>query len=630
MNSETGIPAEERQPQEPPRPVTTEEFEAVNFEGALPDGSKVEPHDLHSQYGKLARDAGGRQDHGAARVFGLLSNVCGIHLKPEDRAEPWGPMAVFGNQRSAIPSDFTGEQSATFVAMLDRIKNPGLRARFADIAWTNDRKTAGRAAPVAIAAYQEAADGLLTGKFKPYLDRGRGSFEALGNIQRAFAIAHATTKKDAKGRALFSDTLNATALNLYAAAKDEKEYVVFLHIAELILRHGLKEPATIATDCEEVATVPSDGNFVLPIKSIWEFAARLHRNADDKAAEQRCLFAAVHQTLEMRKQVGSAGAEAHWVNQALLELRHVEGQEELEDKLVVELRQLQRASIKEMSTFSIPLDVEELRGRAEEAFQNFPFAEAMRQFGLFAKSTPVEELKQQAHDQLRDHPLQAILTTAHIDDEGKPVATSPGAETQGEHSDEWYRRVALQNEGFRWQRTVAGVIEPARFTIHKRFLIEERHLLPIVMRSPFVPESQAPLIALGFARFFQGDLMSAVHLLIPQLEPCLRHILKMNGRDPVRQFDDGTEEDFDINAMFSRMRADLNAVFGENLVYEIDLLFVGRPGPSLRNELSHGKIGAGGCFHPHVVYGCWLIYRLCIAFLLPHWERLTPELDASI
>ncbi|HYF52216.1 MAG TPA: hypothetical protein VEJ63_22605 [Planctomycetota bacterium] len=629
MNDDTDVPAEEQPPSEPPKPVAVEEFAAVDFEGALHDRSKVEARDLSSQYTRLAREADERQDTTSLRVFALLSAVCGIQLKPDDRAEPWGPMASFGDQRTALPSDYKGEQSATFLAIMDRIDNPGLRARLADIAWTNDRKAAGRAGAVAVAAYRECADGLLSGKFKPYLRESRASFEALKNVQRAFAVAQATTKKDAKGRAKFSDELKATALALYSAAKDAREYVVFLHTAERALHYEVIDPVTVATDCEAIAGT-DDKKYPMPIKSLWRMAAQLHRNAGNKEGEQRCLLEAVQQTLAMRKQVNSAGAEAHWVQQALLELRHVEGQEELEGQLTVELRRLQRASTKEMGSFTIPLEVDDVRASVEELFGGLPFSEAMRRFGLLARSPTVQELKKQALKQLEDHPLSGMMPVSHIDADGKSIAKSPGAETEGEQPDEWYRHQVLQNESIRRHRTVAGVIDPARLTMHARFQIEERHLEPIIYRSPFVPQSQAPIVVLGLARFFQGDFMSAAHLLIPQLEPCLRHILKVNGFDPVRQFDDSTEEDYDLNAMFGRMRPELERIFGVDLVYELDLLFVGRPGPSLRNELSHGGISAGICFHPNVIYGCWMIYHLSMAFLLKRWDELTPELDGMI
>jgi hypothetical protein len=98
-------------------------------------------------------------------------------------------------------------------------------------------------------------------------------------------------------------------------------------------------------------------------------------------------------------------------------------------------------------------------------------------------------------------------------------------------------------ESLRRAMVVANYIEPVRLLVNELIAIEERHFNPIVWQSVFVPQLQAPLYALGFARFFQGDLASAAHLVIPQLEPSLRHILKAHGADPTKRRDDATEED---------------------------------------------------------------------------------------
>ncbi len=55
MNEE--VDTTEEEPPQPPKPVTVEEFDAVAFEDALTNSSKVEPHDLSSQYTKVAREA---------------------------------------------------------------------------------------------------------------------------------------------------------------------------------------------------------------------------------------------------------------------------------------------------------------------------------------------------------------------------------------------------------------------------------------------------------------------------------------------------------------------------------------------------------------------------------------------
>lgn len=616
----------EKSGQDSPAPVTFAEFQSVDFEGRLQSQQTVDPRALWSLFSKLAQEADASKDVAARRVYSLLSQLCGIHSRPNDRAEPWGPMMSTGDRRTAIPLDFMGEQSETLLAIAEDVKNPGLRARLADIVWSNDRKTV-RGAAIALEAYLDCVNGLIEGNFKPYLQENRASFELQGYLARAVVIARAITKKDPKGHVELPERLNKSILALCKVSKREKQFVVFQEAIELALSCNLIDRATAAKECEELAEV-RDEQFLMPIKSLWSFAASLHRALSDKGSEQRCRFNALQQTLAMRKQVHSAAAEAHWVQRALLELRHIDGQDELEESLFLELRRLQRSSTREMASFSLPMDLKELHEEIDEVFGNLDLADAMRVFGLLARSVPIKELRQEALENLRKHPLQAIMGVSHIDHEGKPIAHSPTAELSREQSEEWYRAQALRSEDIRRHLTVAGKIEPARLIVQSRFQIEERHLEPIVSRSPFVPPSQQGIIILGLTRFFQGDFISAAHLLISQLEPCLRHLLKLNGHDPVRLFDDGTEEDFDLNAMFSQMRPALEQIFGTDLLFEIDLLFVGRPGPSLRNDLAHGHVATGSCFHPNVLYGCWLMYCLCMLPLVPAWKELGQELQS--
>jgi hypothetical protein len=151
--------------------------------------------------------------------------------------------------------------------------------------------------------------------------------------------------------------------------------------------------------------------------------------------------------------------------------------------------------------------------------------------------------------------------------------------------------------------------------------IEERHFNPIVWQSAFVPQLQAPLYALGFARFFQGDFASATHLLIPQFEPSLRHILKAHGADPTRRRDDATEEDSSLDAIIGNHRPELNDILGAPLLEELDRVFNIQPGPALRHDVAHGQMSAGQCYSPDVIYACWLLYRVCCLFLMEKWDE---------
>ena len=176
--------------------ITGDEFAAVDIEAPIRESNKVDCWSL----GSLYQTAASRQDEAgnatAARVFGLLSAIVQIHFKPEDRSEPYGPQFVMDGRRSMIPADLRGDQSAVIAELVPALRNPGLRARLADIVWFNDRKLASMAHR-AIDAYCEAVQLVLDGKAEFFNeDRTASGHGGRNMLRRACQIAHATGWKD--------------------------------------------------------------------------------------------------------------------------------------------------------------------------------------------------------------------------------------------------------------------------------------------------------------------------------------------------------------------------------------------------------------------------------------------------
>ena len=132
----------------------------------------------------------------------------------------------------------------------------------------------------------------------------------------------------------------------------------------------------------------------------------------------------------------------------------------------------------------------------------------------------------------------------------------------------------------------------------------------IAANSAFVPLHNQAVFELGFVRFFQGDMISAASLLIPQLENSLRHIIKASGSDPSTIESDLTQDDRSISSLISHDRESFERILGSAIVNEIDLVFNVRPGPALRHEVAHGKLSSGQFYSSDVRYACWLIFRL--------------------
>ncbi len=150
--------------------------------------------------------------------------------------------------------------------------------------------------------------------------------------------------------------------------------------------------------------------------------------------------------------------------------------------------------------------------------------------------------------------------------------------------------------------------------------LHTRHFMPLAEMSPFVPAGHENIYALGFARFFGGDFISALHILVPQLENSLRHVLKQAAIDPSSIQNNMTQESRTISVMLERDRAALERIFGPALIFEIENLFDFHGGPAIRHQLAHGLMSAGAFHSPDAIYACWFIFRLCCLPLFRHWQ----------
>lgn len=596
--------------------IDAETLRKADFERPVRGLQKVDAYDLSRAYRKaLAETEEGSDEHA---VFAFLHALCGIGLQPDDRADVWKPLFSNGPRRSSLPEDFVGPQSAALRDILEETTHPALRARLADIVWTNDHREGGAAA-LAVDAYCECGEAILSGTMTTFMEERGPDLRAATDIaHRALQIAYRISKRGQMPQRP-KDLVQA----IMDTAKVGDGYVAFARAGEIALYYEAVDPASAAADAEKLASSAPAGTYPMAVHGLWNFAAGLHQKLQDQIGRQRALKGAVHQTLLMRNDVkGSAAAEAHWVMDALQELRHVEGMEDVESELELELRRLQKASLKEMGSFKFEIDVKEEREAVEAFFSDCSLSDGLREFALLERSRDPGQLQKEALETLGKSPLASMFSAVHLDEHGRITAKSSAASLGVKPDESWFNHTISRHENLRRVHVVAGLIHPARALLNGRFGLGERHFAEIVHASPFIPLSQAPLVTLGFARFFQGDFMSATHLLLPQLEPCLRYVLKQAGHDPAKRRDDATEEDLALSKMFERMRPQLDQALGVELADEVDRLFNVRPGPALRHEIAHGQLSGGACFSEDVYYANWLLYRITILPLLKHWQGI--------
>ena len=604
------------------RTVTTDDFAAVDLEVPIRESIKVDCRSLGFLYANAASvSAEDAHNDARFRVYRLLASVALMHFKPEHRAEPYGPDHVFGNRRGIIPSDLRGDQSDVFAEVAADILNPGLKARLSDIAWHNNRRLPAMAGQ-AIDAYCDAVQAVLDGTAEfSYQSKTASTRDGSKMLRRASQIANATGWKNPQAA-----RLRALIRAVIRDAFGRHDHRGLLNVGELSLQFGAETPATIAANAEALTAANDPDPHTS--RELWELAAFAHRQSGDDQERDRCLVSAAECHVRLAEADGAQGmvASAHFMD-AIEALRRVPGTRERRQQLEPRLREAQSSIRDEMGVISTPVDLSALVTETRRRVDGLSLAQALAEFATLSESPDPGDLRNDTLKLAEENPLFGVMPVSMVDEEGKVIAKSPGLVGDEEDPELALHHLIARLESLRRQSDVEGMIEPARRLIHREHPLDHGDFRLLAEMSPFVPSDRGALFALGFTHFFHGDFVSALHILVPQLENSLRYVLKQAGVEPSAIHSDMTQENRTLSVILTRDRDSLEAIIDPAIVFEIENLFDFRGGPTIRHQLAHGLMSANEFYGTDAIYACWFMFRLCCLPLFPHWQQVAQGLD---
>lgn len=322
----------------------------------------------------------------------------------------------------------------------------------------------------------------------------------------------------------------------------------------------------------------------------------------------------------MRDSVSQSSAKAHWTKLAIGEYRSIKGMAEEIVKLKAELQIFEEESLDDLAEFSIPLDLSDIRKLTREKFENLEVHEMLFRLALIDKPPQKVALHKSCLSRRDRYFFSSMAGKTFADSQGKIIANSPSAPLGAPPSETWFDHESLVDVSFHYHVASEGNIRAACQVMCLHQQIDERHLIPVVSQSAFVPYGHELVFALGFARLIQGDMVSAAYLLIPQLENSLRFILANDGSNTAKLNIDLTQEDQSLSQLYSNQKKALEARLGVDITYMLHLLFNLKGGPMLRHEMAHGKLSASDCYNPSCFYACWLMYHITCLPLLNRWS----------
>ena len=590
-------------------PITREAFESSRWDEALDAAAREDYSSMWQALSTAAREAvdGGRPEQG--RVLWLLADACSMMLKAGSINEPFKPFMVMDGKRSALPDDLGDDEIAFLSSIYGELGDPKLKARIADLVWLVAKPREPQAATAAIDAYRQ-----IPISTDSWVRDGRECWDRA--IQLCLMLrAGAGERLQEIEQALLNGLLGSTVEDGYLP----------VWIADLLDKHrlGRDRRHDVASHLEIMANTYAESGNIQRSRDYYEGAEQWHarvgnqqkmaemivlcaeawvngaigKQSGDSAPNHMVAVSFYENAIQKYRSVPRAYREAHKVDARIAELR-------------AELNEAGERSLQEMGVFSSePVDISELVQNAREAVRGKPPLEALLALANIYRGAKVEKIREFSREMMAQHPMQALFAATHMSTDGRVIAKRPGVDfgsADAEESALWAETVKhyIMELGI----VVQGDIWPALELVRLEHRIRERDFVMLARQSPIIPTGREQLVGKALYAGFDNDFVTALHILVPQLEHLVRCHLKQAGVQTTNLDQGGIENENGLSALMEK--GAVKAIFGEDIAFEIKALFCDPFGPNLRNELAHGLIGVDQAQSTYSIYAWWLMLKI--------------------
>ncbi len=605
--------------------LTVEDFSGCGWKAALAGAARKEYSSMREAFANAAKQAidEGRQAHGQA--LSLLAGACSMMLSPDSTNEPFKPLWSDGQQRSIIPDDLSETDVAFFTEIVETIDDPWLKARLADLVWLLQRPRNVKFALAAIDSYRTIPLDPET----PVRDRdkywqrainlarllGTGAGERLAEMETAIIKAlTSVTREDGFLGYWLADLLKSNSL-----ARDHS--------------------ATIATRLESLAREFEGEDEFLKARKYFRSSAHWFKESgdDEKSTEMTVEVAETwvkEAVARLSSDQPSHGVAASFYESAIQTYRTIPRSERATHRVDERIAELRRSlnesgekSLDEMGVISTPgQDISQIVENSRNAVKGKELVEALKIFTNL-DVVDVKELRESTIKNLEHFIAHRLFPTTFMSHDGRVTAKMPSMSSSPIPSDddeEVIHSTMVENYCIHVSLAVQGSILPAQEVLLLEHRLREADFVNLARQSPIVPIGRELLFGKALFAGYDRDFVTALHILVPQIEHMVRYHLKQAGVQTTNIDSNGIENENGLSSLMDLPQTE--EIFGEDLSFEIRALFCVPFGPNLRNNLAHGLLDDRSCYSLETIYAWWLGLKLVFNTF---WNALSSNAESK-
>lgn len=313
-----------------------------------------------------------------------------------------------------------------------------------------------------------------------------------------------------------------------------------------------------------------------------------------------------------KPETGSMMRSIHLLKDAVNILKTIIGTEAERKNILRRIDEIEKKLISEMPVFSAKKDNSETVKQLIRQLEVLDKEEVLCYFALFIP-LPERSKVEESVRKSADNPFSGLFPIGILGKDGKSIAKSKPIKKSGEEID----LAALQDSvekntaefmGYFSQIMVGNTLN----YIRSKFEVEEKDIWKIVEDSIIVPEDRRGAYVKGIMAGFSGDFLTALCLLVPQVENSVRELTIECGEPVYNLNEDGIEE---LKTMHAVLELEgVRECLDEDFLLALRTIFCSKFGFNMRNDIAHGLLSDKQFQSYKALYTWWFILKMCYMF----------------
>lgn len=580
--------------------INQDVLSSVNLEELVRNVDRLDCSSFGGEVSRAAREEG-RWTLEQRECLRFINAVLTMMLRPDQLAEPYGPLFEMNGRRGYIPSDFDKEGLRSLEGWAQSLKDPELRARFLDVLWVQAR---------CFTAAKGAVDAYIASALR--LEHPEEWTSCHKRLERALRLAAGLGKGGAELLALVLEAIEA----MVHRHQGKDPLYLTMALVQLLLEFKHGDANQYSAYARVAASSAEAGQAFWRAKDYYQLAAECNRVAGDVDGETMALRSSAEclvKEAELAYTQPGRGARtaAAILSDAVEAMRQIPDRRERATELHAQLISLQKEVVEELKEVSTSMDVSELVQGALDLVRGKSLRDAVFALCAMAKPPSIAKLLKQVRERARIEVLGSMAWCQVVNSRGQVVAIAPGLEAEGDDPSQpglRWRMFSIASEGR--SLTVQAMLNPARLEIYGVHSPNRQDIAGLIQHSPWIPPGHAESVVRALVAGFDGDMILVGHLVPPQLEAMIRYVVESRGGATSKLEPGGVQPERSLGPLLETPEA--LEVFGADGVFELQDLFTEQLGTNLRNEVAHGLLDDSGFSSSDVLYAWWLLLRYCV------------------